>query len=82
MPLTLVAVIKRNRMVDLTYRETDDDPRPIILTVTPQRVAAETSKLLPLSSRDVQAYILMNVTKLQAMAENCKAQGFRTEVLK
>jgi hypothetical protein len=81
-PLTLVAVMKRDNMVDLTYGETDHDPRTIILTVTPQRVAAETSKSLPLGSRDVQAYILMNVTKLQAVAENCKAQGFRTEMLR
>jgi hypothetical protein len=81
-PLTLVAVMKRDNLVDLTYGDTDRDPRAIILTVTPQRVAAETSKSLPLGSRDVQTYILMNVTKLQAVAENCKAQGFKTEMLR
>jgi hypothetical protein len=43
-PLTLVAVVKRDHLVDLTYRETDDDPRPIILNrYPPAQVAVRAS---------------------------------------
>jgi hypothetical protein len=81
MSLTLVAVAKREDMIDLSYEETVGDPSPFVLTVTPQHVAHQTSKPLPLSGSDLEEFILTNVTKLKTTAENCKAQGLTSKVL-
>ena len=75
MPLTLVAVAKREDMIDMSYEETLGDPSPFVLTVTPQHVAHH------LSGSDLEEFILTNVTKLKTTAENCKAQGLTSEVL-
>jgi hypothetical protein len=75
MSLTLVAVAKREDMIDLSYEETVGDPSPFVLTVTPQHVAH------PLSGSDLEEFILTNVTKLKTTAENCKAQGLTSKVL-
>jgi hypothetical protein len=77
----LVAVAKREDMIDLSYEETVGDPSPFVLTVTPRHVAHQTSKPLPLSGSDLEEFILTNVTKLKTTAENCKAQGLASEVL-
>jgi hypothetical protein len=63
MSLTLVAVAKREDMIDLSYEETVGDPSPFVLTVTPQHVAHQTSKPLPLSGSDLEEFILTNVTR-------------------
>jgi hypothetical protein len=48
MAMTLVAVVKRQNLADLKCGESADDPEPFILTLTPQYVAHQTFKLLPL----------------------------------
>jgi hypothetical protein len=81
MGLTLVAMVKRENMIDLKFGETLDDPQPFVLTVTPGYVAHEIAKSLPISGSDLHAYILAHVAKLRATAENCKAGGLTSEVL-
>jgi hypothetical protein len=82
MPLKLIGVAKRENMIDLTYGEAADDPRPFVLTVTPIHVAHETSRSLPMSASDLHAYILTHVTKLKTTAEECQAQGLTSETLR
>jgi hypothetical protein len=82
MTLTLLAVVKREIMIDLRYGEAFDDPQPFILTVTPEYVAHETAKSLPISATDLHAYILAHAAKLRATAENCKARDLTCEVLR
>jgi hypothetical protein len=81
MTLTLVAMVKRENMIDLKFGEALDDPQPFVLTVTPGYVAHETAKTLPIGASDLHAYILAHVAKLRATAENCKAGGLTSEVL-
>ena len=81
MTLTLVAMVKRENMIDLKFGEALDDPQPFVLTVTPGYVAHETAKSLPISASDLHAYILAHVAKLRATAEKCKAGGLTSEVL-
>jgi hypothetical protein len=81
MMLTLVAMVKRENMIDLKFGEAFDDPQPFVLTVTPGYVAHETIKSLPISASDLHAYILAHVAKLRATAEKCKAGGLTSEVL-
>lgn len=81
MAFTLLAVVKRENMIDLKYGNGFDDPQPFVLTVTPEHVAHETAKSLPLSASDVHAYILNHAAKLKATAENCKARDLTSEVL-
>ena len=79
--LALVAMVKRENMIDLKFGEALDDPQPFVLTVTPGYVAHETAKTLPISASDLHAYILAHVAKLRATADNCKARGLTSEVL-
>jgi hypothetical protein len=79
--LALVAVVKRENMIDLKFGEALDDPQPFVLTVTPGYVAHETAKTLPISASDLQAYILAHVAKLRATADNCKAGGLTSKIL-
>jgi hypothetical protein len=81
MALKLLAVVKRENMIDLKYGEAFDDPQAFVLTVTPQYVAHETAKSLPISASEVHAYILAHAAKLRATAENCKARDLTSEVL-
>ena len=81
MTLTLVAMVKRENMIDLKFGEALDDPQPFVLTVTPGYVAQQTAKTLPITASDLHAYILAHVAKLRATAENCKAGGLTSEVL-
>jgi hypothetical protein len=81
MTLRLVAMVKRENMIDLKFGEALDDPCPFVLTVTPGYVAHETAKTFPISASDLHAYILAHVAKLRATAENCKAGGLTSEVL-
>jgi hypothetical protein len=71
MSLTLVAVSKRENVVDLKYRETVDDPDPFIL-----------SKSTPISGVDLVSYVLTHVTELKATAENCRSLGLASEILR
>jgi len=68
-------------MIDLKYGEAFDDPQPFVLTVTPQYVAHETAKSLPISASDVHAYILARAAKLRAIAQQCKERDLTCEVL-
>jgi hypothetical protein len=79
--LALVAVVKRENMIDLKFGEALDDPQPFVLTVTPGYVAHETAKTLPISASDLHAYILAHVAKLRATADNCKAGGLTSKIL-
>jgi hypothetical protein len=81
MTMTLVDVVKRQNMLDLKYGETADDPEPFTLTITPQYVAQQISKAMPLTGVDLTIYLMANVSKLRATAEDCKARGLTSEVL-
>jgi hypothetical protein len=82
MAFTLLAVVKRENMIDLKYGEAYDDPKPFVLTVTPQYVAHETAKSLPISASEVHAHILAHAAKLRAIAQQCKEPDLISEVLK
>jgi hypothetical protein len=82
MALTLLAVVKRKDVIDLKYGEAFDDPQPFILTVTPEYVAHETAKSVPISASDLHAYILAHAAKLRATAENFKRRDLTSEVLR
>jgi hypothetical protein len=56
MSLTLVAIARNEKGIDLTYEEIIGDPRPFVLTVTPTHVAHQVSKHLPISTADMQSY--------------------------
>jgi hypothetical protein len=81
MVFTLLAVVKRQNMIDLKYGEAYDDPKPFVLTVTPQYVAHETAKSLPISASDVHAFILTHAAKLRGIAQQCKERDLTCEVL-
>ena len=81
MSLTLVAVANRGDAIELTYEKTVGDPEPFILTVTSQYISSQTSKPLPISASDVDAYIREHVEELKRAAEKCKAKGLITEAL-
>jgi hypothetical protein len=81
MAFTLLAVVKKENMVDLKYGGGFDDPQPFVLTVTPQYVAYETAKSLPISASEVHAYILAHAAKLRVIAQQCKEQDLTSEVL-
>ena len=81
MAFTLLAVVKRENMIDLKYGEAFDDPQPFVLTVTSQYVAHETAKSLPISASEVHAYILAHAAKLRAIAQQCKERDLTSEVL-
>jgi len=81
MAFTLLAVVKRENMIDLKYGEAFDDPQPFVLTVTPRYVAHETAKFLPISASEVHAYILAHAAKLRAIAQQCKERDLTSEVL-
>jgi hypothetical protein len=78
---TLLAVVKRENMIDLRYGGAFDDPQPFVLTVTPQYVAHETAKSLPISASEVHAYILAHAAKLRVIAQQCKERDLTAEVL-
>jgi hypothetical protein len=82
MSLTLVALSKRENVVDLKYGETVDDPDPFILTLTSQHVAYRTSKSPPISGVDLVSYVLTHVTELKTTAENCRSLGLASEILR
>src|SRR5271154_2407381 len=66
MSLTLVAIARNENGIDLTYEEIIGDPRPFVLTVTPTHVAHQVSKHLPISTADMQSYVLAYVANLEA----------------
>jgi len=54
---------------------------PFILTLTPQYVAREIQKTLPVSYLKVQRYAERNADKLKAKAKFEKERGFSTHTL-
>jgi hypothetical protein len=82
MSLTLVAVSKRDDMVDLKYGEAVDDPDSFMLTLTSQHVAYRTSKSAPISGVDLASYVLTHVTELKTTAENYRSLGLASEILR
>jgi hypothetical protein len=68
-------------MLDLKFGETGDDPEHFTLTATPQYVAQQISKVMPLTGTDLATYLMANMSKLRATAEQCKARGLTSEVL-
>jgi hypothetical protein len=54
---------------------------PFILTLTPQYVAREIQKKLPVSYLKVQRYAERNADKLKAKAKFEKERGFNTHTL-
>jgi hypothetical protein len=65
----------------LRYGTGHDDPMPFILTLTPQYVAREIQKTLPVSYLKVQRYAERNADKLKAKAKFEKERGFNTHTL-
>jgi len=58
-----------------------DDPTPFTLTLTPQYVAREVKKALPVSYLRVQRYAERNADKLKAIAKIEKERGLNTHTL-
>ena len=65
----------------LRYGTGQDDPMPFTLTLTPQYVAREIKKKLPVSFLRVQRYAERNADKLKAVAKLAKERGFNTHTL-
>ena len=65
----------------LRYGTGQDDPTPFILTLTPQYVAREIKKTLPVSYLRVQRYAKRNADKLKAKAKFEKERGCNTHTL-
>jgi len=65
----------------LRYGTGHDDPVPFILTLTPQYVAREIQKTLPVSYLKVQRSAERNADKLKAKAKFEKERGFSTHTL-
>ena len=65
----------------LRYGTAHDDPIPFILTLTPQYVARESGKTLPVSFIKIQRYAERNADKLKAIAKLHKARGLNTHIL-
>ena len=65
----------------LRYGTGHDDPTPFTLTLTPQYVAREIQKKLPVSYLKVQRYAERNAVKLKAKAKFEKERGLNTHTL-
>ena len=65
----------------LRYGTGHNDPTPFTLTLTPQYVAREVKKALPVSYLRVQRYAERNADKLKAIAKLERARGSNTRTL-
>jgi hypothetical protein len=65
----------------LRYGTGQDDPMPFVLTLTPQYVAREIRKAVPVSFLKIQRYAEQNADKLKAIAKFEKGLGFNTHTL-
>ena len=65
----------------LRYGTGQDDPMPFTLTLTPQYVAREVKKKLPVSYLKVQRYAERNANKLKAIAKSEKERGSKRHTL-
>ena len=65
----------------LRYGAGHDDPMPFTLTLTPQYVAREIRKTLPVSYIKVQRYAQRNADKLKAIAKFEKERGVNAHTL-
>jgi hypothetical protein len=63
------------------YGTGQDDPTPFTLTLTPQYVAREIKKALPVSFLRVQRYAERNADKLKAIAKIERERGSSTHTL-
>lgn len=81
MSLTLVAIARNENGIDLTYEDVIGDPTPFVLTVTPAHMAHKASKRLPISTTEMQSFVLAYIANLEATANKCKAQGLTAQVL-
>ena len=81
MSLTLVAISRNKNGIDLTYEETIGDPRPFVLTVTSTHVAHRVSKHPPISTAEMQSYVLAYEPNFEATAKTYKAAGLTGQVL-
>ena len=70
-----------NGLRHLRYGTGDDDPKPFVLTLTPQYVAREIQKTLPVSYLKVQRYAERNADKLKAIAKSEKERGSKRHTL-
>ena len=66
----------------LRYGSGHDDPTPFTLTLTPEYVAREIQKKLPVSYLKVQRYAERNADKLKAKAKLERERGLNTHTLK
>lgn len=71
---------KGQSTIRLRYGESSDDPRPFVLIVTPDYVAARIGKELP-SHEDVMAYVETHAEELRTIAISKYERGFATETL-
>jgi hypothetical protein len=65
----------------LRYGTGQDDPTPFTLTLTPQYVAREIQKKLPVSYLKVQRYAERNADKLKAKAKLERERGVNAHTL-
>ena len=65
----------------LRYGTGHDDPTPFTLTLTPQYVAREIRKTLPVSYLKIQRYAERNADKLKAIAKSEKGRGVNAHTL-
>jgi hypothetical protein len=81
-PFIQINIRGRNGFIDILYGENVGDPLPFTLTVTPQHVAHETQRTLPLNITELQNYVKKYAdTKLKDLALNRRNAGFTSHVL-
>jgi hypothetical protein len=65
----------------LRYGAGPDDPMPFTLTLTPQYVAREIKKALPVSYLKIKRYAERDADKLKAIAKLERQRGSKTHTL-
>jgi hypothetical protein len=67
--------------IHLIYGEHLGDPRPIIVTVTPEYVAHKTSKPLPIRWTEFAHCLVDNAEDLRKIAQDCRDRGKTSAIL-
>jgi hypothetical protein len=62
-PFIPIGTRKRAAFVDVLYGEKVGDPRPFVLTVSPQYVSRKMTRPLPINTSQIQEYVTAHANK-------------------
>jgi len=81
-PFIPIGVRTRSAYVDVLYGEKVGDPKPFILTVSPQYVSRKTAQALPLNTSQIRDYVTKNAnTSLLHIANVLRDAGHTSHFL-